>query len=62
MTVNQRPALVVRALRAMRQAPDTRAIKREATAGNPYIERLLASRGLIYDGAVHRVEERDVSA
>ena len=54
--MNARPRLVARAQRAIRQAPDTRAIKRELAAGNPYVERFLAARGLRWtpQGTIYR--------
>lgn len=42
--------LVVKALRAIRQAPDTRALKRELRNGNPYAHGFLARRGLTFEG------------
>lgn len=53
MYLTDRRAQVSRLARAIAQAPDTRALKRELRAGNPYAEAFLARRGLIYrDGAI----------
>ena len=59
--VNTRPGQVRRAARAMRQAPDTRAIKRELQHGNPYMGALLHSRGLAYLRGSGIVRIRDVA-
>ncbi|MCA1571178.1 MAG: hypothetical protein LC798_12845 [Chloroflexi bacterium] len=45
---NTRATTVLRAQRAMEQAPDTRAIKRELQRGNPYVVAMLRSRGVVY--------------
>jgi hypothetical protein len=48
---------VTRAQRAIRAAPDTRALKRELQAGNPYAFAFLAARGLTYrNGTITREE------
>lgn len=46
--MNARPGQVARAQRAIRQAPDTRAMHRELRDGNPYVRQFLARRGLTY--------------
>jgi hypothetical protein len=58
--VNTIPRLVLRAQRAMRRAPDTRAIKRELQQGNPYVVALLYARGLVYLRGSGIVRIRDV--
>ena len=51
--MNERARLVTKAQRAIRQSPDTRALKREAKAGNPYVLAFLRTRGIEYrDGAL----------
>jgi hypothetical protein len=51
--VNTESRLVTRALRALRQSPDTRALKRELRAKNHYALALLHARDLDYvDGAI----------
>jgi hypothetical protein len=53
--VNRDHGLVLRAKRAIDQGGDTRLLKRELLAANPYIHRFLARRGLEFrDGAIQR--------
>jgi hypothetical protein len=53
--MNERGRLVTRAQRAIRQSPDTRAIKRELEQGNSYVLRFLRGRGLDYvNGSIVR--------
>lgn len=47
---------VIRAQRAIRQSPDTRALKRELANGNRYAHGWLARRGLRFiGGAITRI-------
>lgn len=47
--MNARNRLVMRALRAIELAPDTRALKRECRMGNPYVLHWLEARGCRWD-------------
>jgi hypothetical protein len=58
--VNGRAGEVHRAARAMAQAPDTRAIKRELQRGNPYLVELMHRRGLGYVRGSGLVRMREV--
>lgn len=57
------PRLVSRAQRAIAKGADTRALKRELAAGNPYAHAFLARRGLEYrDGVIVREERADTGS